>query len=358
MSKDLPQSNPSEEVDLGQLFKLIGNMFERLFKFIGSIFNKLFLAFVWCVFFLKKHFVKFVIAGVVGIALGILQEKSAKPVYKSYIVVKQNYYTGESLNKSIGYYNTLINQGNIDLLKNMLNIKGLDASSILGFELESAVTENEKLKAFDYYLSTLDSTLASKVDYETYIDNSKDYNFKLQKIVIKSNRSENYINVFEKIIESINSNEYFKREQAKDLKQLRSDSIFIENSLRKSDTLLAVYKEAIIKSAERNNDFQGKIMIEGRDNVSSSTKEFELYNKTIELREKLVKIGRQIDDNKHIIEVMSSKQNIGTIDNRKEFLGKLLNIKILYALFLVMLTFIFLLGISLVKFLERYKDKV
>jgi hypothetical protein len=46
---------PSEEVDLGQLFKMIGNAFQRLFQFIGSIFNKLFLAFVWLVFFIKKH---------------------------------------------------------------------------------------------------------------------------------------------------------------------------------------------------------------------------------------------------------------------------------------------------------------
>ena len=70
MSKDLPQPQQSEEVDLGQLFKLIGNAFERFFNFIGNILNKLFLAFVWMVFFLKKHLIKFVIAGVIGVGLG------------------------------------------------------------------------------------------------------------------------------------------------------------------------------------------------------------------------------------------------------------------------------------------------
>ena len=38
MSKELPQPQQSEEVDLGQLFKLIGNAFDRFFKFIASIF--------------------------------------------------------------------------------------------------------------------------------------------------------------------------------------------------------------------------------------------------------------------------------------------------------------------------------
>ena len=35
-------SQPSEEVDLGQLFKMIGNAFQRLFQFIGSIFKHIF----------------------------------------------------------------------------------------------------------------------------------------------------------------------------------------------------------------------------------------------------------------------------------------------------------------------------
>ena len=59
MSKETtPQLGNNEEVDLGLLFKLIGKSFDRFFKFIGSIFNKLFLAFVWMVFFIKKHFIK------------------------------------------------------------------------------------------------------------------------------------------------------------------------------------------------------------------------------------------------------------------------------------------------------------
>ena len=75
-----PQS--SEEVDLGQLFKMIGNAFQRLFQFIGSIFNKLFLAFVWLVFFIKKRAVVLLIAAVAGLALGFILDKTAPPTYK------------------------------------------------------------------------------------------------------------------------------------------------------------------------------------------------------------------------------------------------------------------------------------
>ena len=79
---------PSEEVDLGQLFKLIGNAFQRLFQFIGSIFNKLFLAFVWLVFFTKKHAVILLISAVAGLALGFILDKISPPTYKSSILKK------------------------------------------------------------------------------------------------------------------------------------------------------------------------------------------------------------------------------------------------------------------------------
>ena len=88
MSKDLPQPQQSEEVDLGQLFKLIGKAFDRLFKFIGSVFNKIFLTFVWFVFFIKTRILKFVIAGILGLLIGFFMEKNSEPVYKSYVIVK------------------------------------------------------------------------------------------------------------------------------------------------------------------------------------------------------------------------------------------------------------------------------
>ena len=44
MSKEIksPQNN-TEEIDLGELFKLIGKAFDRFFNFFGHIINKLFL---------------------------------------------------------------------------------------------------------------------------------------------------------------------------------------------------------------------------------------------------------------------------------------------------------------------------
>lgn len=357
MSKDLPQSNPSEEIDLGQLFKLIGNAFDRFFNFIGSILNKLFLAFVWLVFFLKKHFIKFVIAGIVGIAIGILLEKTSDPIYKSYITVKQNYDTGENLYNSIFYYNDLVKQQDTSTLKTVLGTNNINVSSILEFEIKSVISENDKLKNYDKYLRELDSTVAATVDYESFINNSKDYNHKYQQITIKSKERDNFKTVFDKIVKNIKENDFFKNEQSKDLTELENEKLAILESLKKSDTLLSVYQKAIVKSAENNNDFQGKITIEGKES-GSTTKEFELYNKVLDLRERIVEIDRKIADKKKIVEVISSKQDSGSIDNRKDILGISVSQKVYYALALTAITFIVLIGSNFLKFLERYKEKI
>ena len=356
MSKDLPQSNPSDEVDLGQLFKLIGNMFDRFFKFIGNLFNKLFLAFVWFIFFVKTHVIKLIIAGAIGGGVGVLLEKTSEPIYKSSITVKQNYNTGENLYNTISYYNDLVSQKDVVTLEDVLGTENNVVSSILKFEIESVINDNQKLKAYDTYIKTLDSAVASTVEYKTFLNNDEDYNHQYQQISIKSKERKSFKLVFDKIIERINSNQYFKREQNKDLKELKEQVLAIEKALVKSDTLLTVYQKAIIKSAENNNDFQAKITIDNQENTSS-TKEFELYTKDIQLRQQLVEIERKIANKEYIVEITSSKQDSGAIDNKVKVLGKLISPKLFYALAFTTLLFIILLGLNFVKFLERYKDK-
>ncbi len=357
MSKDLPQPQQSEEVDLGQLFKLIGNMFDRFFKFIGGIFYKLFLAFVWCVFFIKKHFIKLVIAGVIGIALGMLLEKTSEPVYKSYITVKQNYDTGENLYNAISYYNDLVKQEDVNTLGGVLGVQQNEAASILDFEIESVISENDKLKEFDTYLKELDTTLAKTVEYKTYLKNAKDYNHKYQQITIKAKERNNFKAVFDKIVENINSNDYFKSEQSKDIGELEGEKLTLKEALKRSDSLQNTYKRVLEKALDNKKGSEIGITFEGT-NDESKTKEFELYKSDLELRQRIVEIDREIADKEDIMEVISSKQDSGSIDNRKEFLGLSVSPEIFYAMILTTLTFLVLIGLSFIQFLEKYNNKI
>lgn len=356
MSKESPQPQPSEEVDLGQLFKLIGNAFERFFKFIGSIFYKLFLAFVWFVFFIKKHILKLAIAGVIGIGLGFMLQTISDPVYKSYVTVKQNYDTGENLYNSISYYNDLVKQKDYKTLENVLGVDASQAESILAFEIKSVVSENDKLKEYDDYLKTLDTAVAKIVTYEMYLKNDVDYSHQYQQITIKAKRRDNFKAIFENIIENVESNDYFKKARDMAIAELNLKKEALKEALAKSDSLQSTYKRVLEKGLESKGSEIG-ITFEG-NNAKDKTKEYDLYLNDLQLRSDMIMVERYLIDRDRIIEIMSSKQESGVEDNKKDLFGFSIGVKLYYGLLLILVTFSFLLVLDFIRFLERYKDKL
>jgi len=347
---------PSEEVDLGQLFKMIGNAFQRLFQFIGSIFNKLFLAFVWLVFFIKKRAVVLLIAAVSGLALGFILDKTAPPTYKSSITVKQNYATGENLYGSIDYYNSLLKDEDYEVLGRVLGLEKKVSEEIIEVEIEPIITDNDRVVMFDKYISGLDSLAASKVEYEVFVDNIKDYKHQLQQISIKSKTRANFKNVFENVIGDINTNTFFVNEQAKDLAELNQQKVALEQSLAQSDSLQRTYKRVLEQQMESKSTSETSITFEG-NNDKNKTREFDLYKNDIELRREIVQIERKLKDKQNIVEIISGKQDSGFVDDTKRLLGITLNTKGYYLVVFTILSLVILLGIEFLKFLEKYKPE-
>ncbi len=357
MSNNLPESQPSEEVDLGQLFKLFGRAFDRFFRFIGNILNKFFLAFVWLVFFIKRHFIKIAIAAFAGMAFGIIKQKSSVPVYKSAIVIKQNYATGEHLYNTLEYYNSLIGEQDSISIGSILKIDPAEVKNLLGFEVESVLNENQKMKLFDDYTKSIDSTLATTIEFKEFLNNSNDYDHKFQEITLRSKTNNNFDKIFVQIIENITSNTFFENEQKKDMEELSRSESIIRESMLESDTLQSVYQDVLIKSAERVEGGATSITFEGADD-KSVTKEFELYNSDLLLRRELVTIAREKEDLKYIIEIVSKQETNGTLDNKEKLLGFKTSKIIAYSTKLALLTFIILLFIEFLNFLERFKNKI
>ncbi|GAA4268751.1 hypothetical protein [Hyunsoonleella aestuarii] len=356
MSKDLPQPQQSEEVDLGQLFKLIGNAFDRLFKFIGSIFNKLFLAFVWGVFFVKRHLLKIVIAGIIGVVLGLVKEKTSAPFYSSSAIIKQNYNSGEVLYEAVNYYNKLVTEGDTITLSNDLNIDPSKASSIKSFSIEAVTNDNERIKSYDAYIKNLDSVVASTITYDNYLDFSQEFDIPFQKLDLQSYINESFEEVISSVVNKIKTSPYFLSIQTRDLNELNRRESTLKQTLVKSDSLQAVYQEVLKKSADAKSGGQTSITIDNTED-KSVTKEFELYQNDLVLRRELVEIEREKEEKENIIEIVSTKKGRGTVQDTSDVFGFELSRPIVYALLLSILTFVLLLARDFLKFLERFKEK-
>ena len=358
MSTNLPEQQPSEEIDLGQLFKLIGNAFDRLFRFIGSIFNKLFLAFVWFVFFTKKHFVKLVIAGVIGVCLGFLKEKTEKKVYNSTAIIKQNYDTGEHLFNTINYYNSLFQQKDSTEASKILNITKTRANQIAGLEMESNLNENSKLQLFNAYIKSLDSILASEVKYEDFLDNTKDYNYDIQKISLKTFTKGNFNDVLKQIIKNIDSSDFFNRQREKQINKLIETDSAILTSLKESKTLQDVYVQ-VLKQQQEERPLGGSTnIVVGGANDKNPTKEYELFGRDLDLKRELVDNEASRKNLENIIEIVSIQDGDATLENKAKLFGIETSWIISLAVKLTLVVYVLLFLLEFLKFLERYKDKV
>ncbi|MFC4722864.1 hypothetical protein ACFO5O_11065 [Geojedonia litorea] len=357
MSKNLPEPNNSEEVDLGQLFKLIGNAFERFFKFFGRIFYSLFLAFVWLVFFFKKHVIIIVVAAVLGLVVGFVKEKFSNPIYQSSVIVKQNYNTGKNLYNLISYYNELIDARDKSTVAEALGVTMDVANELVSIEIEPIITENQMVKNYDYYKRGLDSVLGSIFSYESYVENTDPTEFVEQQIKIKAKHNFNTTLIFNNIVNNINQTEYFKRENEKDLLELNNRELALKQALIKSDSLQKMYKRVLEMSKEDTKGSQTSITIEGSDQIDK-TKEFELYKSEIEIRRELVEIERNKQDRSQILEIITSSQERGVVSKDIEIFGITVGLTQFFMLLFVSITILVLMGLQFLKYLERFKEEI
>ena len=359
MSTNSNTPNNSEEVDLGQLFKLIGNVFDRFFNFIGRIFNNLFLAFIWVILFTKKRIIILALVTAFGLILGALSQKTAIPKYESSVTVVQNYPTGENLYSSVGYYNDLLRQQDYETLGAVLDLDFEKTKSILNFNVEPVVSENNKLVAFDKYIKQLDSLAASKIEYEDFLVNNEDYTHKYQQIRIESSERNSFKSVFENIVKSINSNPFFVNEQRKDIVELTQIKTSLEKALDESKTLQETYKKVLEQGIDSDQAKSSEIGItfEGSSEVEK-TKEFDLYLSDLELRTQLVQIERDLLDKQYIVEMISNKQDSGSASTTKTLLEIEMSPTIYYGILSFLAVFGILLGIEFLRFTEKYKTKV
>ena len=143
----------------------------------------------------------------------------------------------------------------------------------------------------------------------------------------------------------------------KDLEELARSENAINEALKQSDSLQKVYQSVLIKSVETTNGSQTSVTIDNTED-KSVTKEYELYTNDLNLRRELVSIERDKENLKNIIDIVSSQQDNGTLDNKGKLFGFEAPKVIAYGIKLSLLMFVILLLIEFVSYLERYKDKV
>ncbi|OED38835.1 hypothetical protein AB832_04365 [Flavobacteriaceae bacterium (ex Bugula neritina AB1)] len=344
------KENTSEEIDLGQLFKLIGDAFNRLFRFIGSVFTNTFHLIIVFLQFLRKHFLKFAIAGFVGLGIGWYLDSKTQPVFRSSMIVEPNFNSTQQLYNNITYYNELAEQGAYNSLSDALNISDKKAETITSVTIESFTDENQKLKQFSEFLSSLDSTSRNIVEYKDYLENFNDINARFHKISIESIDPQVAKKCQKAIVESIESNDYFKSQMKTNMLNLKINDSVIRKQLVEVDSLKIFYQNLKMLEARKVEGTSGTSINLSAENQNLDQSEIILLNEAKSLSKEILEVNKQKAETENIVNIISDFPNKGALVNG--FLNKKM---ILFPIFLILLTFVVLVLLSLNTYLKNYE---
>ena len=306
MSGNTNQNN--DEVDLGKLFSLIGNGFNKIGNAINRFLCSLGRVILFVFLFLYKHKIKLFISLILGAGIGWVFDLSKPSTYESVMVVKPNYNSGRQLYKNIAYYNELVAQKKHTLLATTFGITEDEAKLLISFKIRPIENEENMLTSYNSFLETIDSVRAVTFTYDKYIRNFKDFSFNKHEIIVESFSSVIFNRLEKSIIEGIVNNKYFEKlELAENMILIRNEK-YLKSSLSKIDTLRKVYQEISLSEAKKKNSNGTNINMSGGFKES---KDLNLFAEEIRINEELDHLNRVRAKNTAVLNVISDFQDIG-----------------------------------------------
>ncbi len=336
-----------EEVDLGNLFKVIGNGIKNFFIFLGNILQGIFHYFILLLIFIKNHVVKLGLALLLGFIFGFVWHKLESKSFVSKMIVETNYGSGMELYKQIDYLNDLVKKKDSVSLSNVLDINVNDASKISSFKVSAYQPEQNLYNAYDEYIKKTDTIYTRNFKFEDFKKRKRDYDLRFHQIKVDSELKTVFTNLTSGIIKLV-ENDYYKNKRDIKLSEINQKRNILNKNLIQIDSLRKTYKDVSLKEAE-------KLSSSSTIEISKSEKEkdendIKLFQTSNEILYSISETNKDLIRKNNIINIISDFDKVGVPDknitHKKYFQIPLL-------LFGLMLGWI-LLG-QLNKYLEDYK---
>ena len=127
---------------MGVFLTMLGRGIQKVFEFIGSVFLFFFNLVLKFLVFVRLHFKKLAIVAVIGAAVGSVYQYGFKDrVYESSMTVQPNFGSAVQLYKNIEYYQSLIEQEDLDRLASSLGISSEELEAHLADEADADGSE-------------------------------------------------------------------------------------------------------------------------------------------------------------------------------------------------------------------------
>lgn len=351
MSKEsLPQGSQNEDVDLGILINAIGRLFDRFYRFLLSIFKFVINIVIIASKAVIDNFKLISILLVLAFGAGAILEKMSPQEYDSVMLIKTHFDSKYQLHTNLKYYNALLKEGNYVVIADIFEIDEKDALDIREFEINSGPeTENDRIIQYDRFIKSIDSIRAQEISFDDYIENRDILSGNLFEIRAQVLNNEIFPKLEKGIINSFDNSHSIEKKKIRDsMLIIKRNNIL--STMAGIDSLQSVYINVI---EEESQSTKARISLGDGfplQQEKSVTKEYQLLNKQIELRNELRQLEESKVEKDEYFEVVSNFQKVG---------NKVNDWKKRWSLIFPILTLIFLIGIYIaknyIKFVKNYE---
>ncbi len=345
MGNDLPKPQQSEEVDLGQLFKLIGNAFDRFFRFIASVFIGIYNVFLLLLIHIYRRLVWYATAVILGGVIGFIIDMNSDKLYGANMFIETNFNSARQVYENVKDFHQLANIDKDTLgLAQKLSISTDEAAHLKGFYIEADLDENNIAEMYSKFYERLDSVSRLEMNYERYKNSLTAYNFPIHRIGVASTDKSIYKKIEQAFIKGISGNTYLN-ELAKVNNEIlvRKDSV-LKNQIQKTDSLVKEYLQIRINESKKEpipgsgtNLYMGDAESSGGSLLVDESK---LIERLLLLENRRRVLDSTIVKQKNVVNVLSnfppSGYDIRKWSDKKKFLLPL----ILFVATLLVFTFI------------------
>jgi hypothetical protein len=246
------QPETSDEIDLGQLFKLIGKGFQEVFKF----FLRLFVYF-------RKNALPILGVAVLGVVIGLLLDTYIAKKQKLEVIVKPNMESKDYLYDVVAEVESNLRAKNHTFFNNL----GVDIDNFDDFGIQiEPVTEKKKIEDEDLeFLKLLEGFESSGIVSDVIraeIVNRSSLNHRITFFYGPSGQGVKFAGA---VMDYINSNPFFNElmEITRANNKIRIEKN--ENLLKQVDDLIEAYTSNLSDSSSKASD--GRLVLETEDNL-------------------------------------------------------------------------------------------
>jgi len=297
-----------EDIDIGQLFLIIGKGFSNFFNFIISIFRTIGSWILGLVLFIRSNFKKLIIGAFVGTIIGGVYQYGIKSKkYESSMTVQPNFGSAVQLYKNIDYYQSLVDQEDFERLATSFKLSMQEAESITLIKVEPYSNDNQIILSYENFVSSLDTTTVKLINYKTFAKAQPVESFKYHIVTVTSEDKYVFSKLKTPIISSIIKNTYYDKVKTTALSNLISRKDALEGSMVELDSLMDLYKKVLLAESKKENSGTNIFM----SNMASNNKEVFVFDKYMLMNQELIDVNKKLTEENEVINVVSSFNLIG-----------------------------------------------